>query len=110
MKHITFLFICILVGGALQAQETIINKERLQERAQQYLQKIADTTGGKMPNIAIAPGGNRVVALPQDGMPCIVPDTRGLVPMPNAVEVIRTPEAGRMPNAWNGRMKVMPVR
>lgn len=110
MKKVAFLFACILAGGALQAQETILNKERLQERAQQYLQKSADTTGGKIPNLAVVPGGKRVVALPQDGMPCIVPDTSGLAPMPNALEVTSIPPACRIPNAWSGKMKITPVK
>ena len=40
-----------------------------------------------------------VYALPQDGMPCIVPDTRSIAAMPNAAKGNSMPPANRMPNA-----------
>jgi hypothetical protein len=43
-----------------------------------------------------APG---VYALPQDGMPCIVPDTNSIAAMPNAAKASTVPLANQMPNA-----------
>jgi hypothetical protein len=40
-----------------------------------------------------------VHALPQDGMPCIVPDTKRIAAMPNAATKHRVPPANRIPNA-----------
>jgi hypothetical protein len=57
------------------------NNNELRKRMQDYLQR-------KKPqeNLLANKYGN-VVILPQDNMPCIVPDTNGLV---------------KIPNAWNG--------
>ncbi|WP_132056138.1 hypothetical protein [Pseudocnuella soli] len=112
MNKIAPLFAGVLLGTAAQAQETIINQEVLQHRAQSYLQKLTDTSAlGKIPNIAVVAAGHKgVIILPQDGMTCIVPDTRGIAAIPNAMEIKKVPEAGRMPNAWNGKIKVMPVK
>ena len=44
-----------------------------------------------------------VHALPQDGMPCIVPDTNSIAAMPNAAKAIPVPPANRMPNAATNR-------
>lgn len=46
--------------------------------------------------IKLKPG---VHALPQDGMPCIVPDTNDIAAMPNAAKAISVPSANRIPNA-----------
>lgn len=40
-----------------------------------------------------------VYSLPQDGMPCIVPDTNDIAAMPNAAKAIAVPPANRIPNA-----------
>jgi len=44
-----------------------------------------------------------VYTLPQDGMPCIVPDTNSIAAMPNAAKAISVPPANRMPNAAPNR-------
>lgn len=51
-----------------------------------------------------------VYALPQDGMPCIVPDTNGLVAMPNAAKDIKVPPANRIPNAAPNQRLLPPAR
>jgi hypothetical protein len=38
-------------------------------------------------------------ALPQDGMPCIVPDTKSIAVIPNAAKDNQVPPANRIPNA-----------
>lgn len=38
-------------------------------------------------------------ALPQDGMPCIVPDTKSIAAIPNAAKDDQTPPVNRIPNA-----------
>jgi len=47
--------------------------------------------------VKLRPG---VYSLPQDGMPCIVPDTDGIVAMPNAAKASAVPPENRMPNAY----------
>ncbi|MDB5252084.1 MAG: hypothetical protein JWP27_1253 [Flaviaesturariibacter sp.] len=42
-----------------------------------------------------------VHSLPQDGMPCIVPDVQGLAAIPNAAPLVRLPYPARIPNAYN---------
>ena len=39
-----------------------------------------------------------VYSLPQDGMPCIVPDTNGIAAMPNAFPNVSVPFKTTMPN------------
>ncbi len=43
-----------------------------------------------------------VYALPQDRMPCIVPDTGGIVAIPNAFPSVVVPFRTTIPNAWQG--------
>ena len=49
-----------------------------------------DVLSGKQPG---------VYTLPQDGMPCIVPDTKDIVAIPNAFPKKVAPELGQIPNA-----------
>lgn len=40
-----------------------------------------------------------VYTLPQDGMPCIIPDTQSIAAIPNATKNSQVPPANRIPNA-----------
>jgi hypothetical protein len=51
-----------------------------------------------------------VYAMPQDGMPCIVPDTNDIAAMPNAAKAIPVPPANRMPNAAPNRRPLPPAK
>jgi hypothetical protein len=39
-----------------------------------------------------------VYNLPQDGTPCVVPDTEGIAPIPNASPKVTVPFESTMPN------------
>src|SRR6188472_818227 len=49
------------------------------------------------PAFKLPPPG--IYRLRQDGMPCIVPDTKGIAPMPNAMNApVTIPYSGNIPN------------
>ena len=54
------------------------NSDVLRKQFQEYLQR------RKLQNNLLANKQGSVVILPQDNMPCIVPDTNGIAKMPNA--------------------------
>ncbi|OLY91505.1 hypothetical protein SAMN05444008_103278 [Cnuella takakiae] len=97
------LAIAACFSASLQAQEINIgDKSKLLERAMQFKIAGKDTVKREAFNLVIQTPGSRVRILPQDGMPCIVPDTSDIAAMPNAFK--KTPEKdplpGRIPNAW----------
>ncbi|RYZ00234.1 MAG: hypothetical protein EOO11_02275 [Chitinophagaceae bacterium] len=47
--------------------------------------------------LQVAPG---TYALPQDGTPCIVPDTKGIAAIPNAAPVLQVPFSSNIPNPY----------
>lgn len=103
MKKLLFFCLCIIAGnGYVQAQEAA-NLPRLQERAQAFVGRNGDTTFQKLLQGTLVVPGNRVIALPQDGMPCIVPDTKEIAAMPNAMLHYPQPAAGQIPNAWKSK-------
>ena len=51
-----------------------------------------------------------VYALPQDGMPCIVPDTDAIAAMPNAAKDTKVPPTNRMPNAAPNQRPFPPAK
>ncbi len=53
----------------------------------------------------VAPG---VYRLKQDGMPCIVPDTKEIAHMPNAFGTVAIPFKARIPNAWKKQAPALP--
>jgi hypothetical protein len=61
------------------------NNEAFQKQLQQYFQK------GQFQNQLLANKQGKVVLLPQDHLPCIVPDTNGIVQMPNAWNEVTVP-------------------
>jgi len=61
------------------------NNEVLQQQLQHYLQL------NKQQNQLLANKKGNVAFLPQDHMPCMVPDTNAIIPMPNAWSVIANP-------------------
>ncbi|MDB5197994.1 MAG: hypothetical protein JWP88_2365 [Flaviaesturariibacter sp.] len=62
---------------------------------------------GAMPlSVPVKPG---VYNLPQDGMPCVVPDTEGIAAMPNAVKVVKVPFRSQMPNAYKPKTEMPDV-
>jgi hypothetical protein len=103
IMKLLFLSIAICFGVSLQAQETNIrDKNKLLERAMQFKIAGKDTVKREAFNLVIQTPGNRVRILPQDGMPCIVPDTSDIAAMPNAFNKTpdKDPVPGRIPNAW----------
>jgi hypothetical protein len=61
------------------------NNELLQQQLQDYLQR------NKQQNQLLANKKGNVALLPQDHMPCIIPDTNAIVSMPNAWGGITNP-------------------
>ncbi len=103
-----FLIItAFLIAQGIQAQELVIDKEKLRERAMQFQLRGKDTLKQEQLNVVVARPSNEVRILPQDGMPCIVPDTRAIAAMPNALRrpSRKDPVPGQMPNAWPGRKR-----
>ena len=49
-----------------------------------------------------------VYALPDGGMPCLVPDQNAIVAIPNAAKIITLPFQGTMPNAYGGKNSKLP--
>lgn len=71
------------------------NPDILPKQFQNYLQR------KNVPNNLLANKQGNVLVLPQDKMPCIVPDTNGISKMPNAwgtTSVPYVPQAGAIPN------------
>ena len=52
--------------------------------------------------LAQAPRQPGIYSLPQDRMPCIVPDTRSIVSIPNAFPNVSVPFITTIPNAYRG--------
>lgn len=97
------LAIAVCFGASLKAQEiNITDKNKLLERALQFKIAGKDTVKREPFSLIIQGPGNRVRILPQDGMPCIVPDTSDIASMPNAFKKTpdKDPVPGRIPNAW----------
>ena len=101
MNFLFFTVLAVVSNVALHAQEVKPDAKLLQ-RAFAYKLRSADTLRKSLPHIEIVPG-TRVQILPQDGMPCIVPDTTEIAVMPNALPALPPvqPVAGQIPNAWN---------
>lgn len=53
--------------------------------------------------------GSGIRYLPQDGMPCLVPDTKDIVAIPNAWPKVEVPFASKIPNpALPNRPSIVP--
>lgn len=103
MKLSLVAAIILLTSTSLHTQEIKPDKKMLQ-RALAYKINGLDTIRNFSPRIEIVPG-SRVETLPQDGMPCIVPDTNGIAAMPNVLLFRKPaqPVPGQIPNAWHKR-------
>ncbi len=102
MKRLLLLGVLMVAAATASAQETDPNLKKLLEQYQQKhpVPKVDIQTLG--PQVGIGSGLKPppgVHTLPQDGMPCIVPDTKHLVHMPNALPYFRPPQYGQIPNA-----------
>jgi hypothetical protein len=108
---LVFAVASLLAGPALHAQEfqpdlqKIIDNSRLSRLKQDTLGQIPNAFGYHLPSlepkvVKPAPG---IYSLPQDGMPCIVPDTQNIAAMPNATRREVTPPANRIPNGVKGK-------
>ena len=98
MKSLLLLLLAVLLGSAVRAQET--RPQQFQYRPGIGLEEFKDGTWKKILTDSAAnrngyaallhkkPG---VYSLPQDNMPCIVPDTSKTV---------------KIPNAWKGRLRI----
>lgn len=120
MKLLPLFALCALSQTAFsQIDQDEIVKERLEELYREGLD------GGKVRcySLPLKPGGGYgqnlesiglrkpgIYALPQDRMPCIVPDTGGIVAIPNAFPAVSVPyKPTTIPNAWEGpSLKVTP--
>ncbi|MDB5206902.1 MAG: hypothetical protein JWR72_1977 [Flavisolibacter sp.] len=114
MKLLLPLFISCFAIFAAQAQTELIDLQKLKAANSEYLQWFRDKMTidlnkkdslvtlqyGQLFLKGAKPGVSR---LPQDGMPCIVPDTKDIVAIPNAFKgKVSVPFAGnppRIPNA-----------
>jgi hypothetical protein len=77
------VFAQVLDNQNQQLQDTLKNfkgnnTDALQKQLQDYLQR------KKFQNNLLANKQGNVILLPQDNMPCIVPDTSGIAKMPNS--------------------------
>jgi len=61
------------------------NNEVLRKQFQEYVQRKQEQ------NQLLANKRGNIVFLPQDHMPCVVPDTNEIAPMPNAWSGVTTP-------------------
>lgn len=100
------LLLAIFTTAAATAGAQEVNPE-LKKKLDEYLQKRAPNAipnpqlKSLAPGLGINAGQNRkpgVYALPQDGMPCIVPDTNDIVQIPNALPKKDLPKLGQIPN------------
>ena len=94
--------ILLLLSFKAYAQDKNIYQQLeklLQERANQYkfYYGPADTFNLKAPNAGTLPAPG-VYSLPQDNMPCMVPDQNAVVQIPNAIKP-RIPYNSHIPNA-----------
>jgi hypothetical protein len=94
MKVLLLLAICV---ASFTVSAQMIDKETLKKRVEEFNNKYKD---GGMPNVplfkpkfqtnlasvapSLVPRQSGVHSLPQDGMPCIVPDVTEIAAMPNA--------------------------
>jgi len=87
--------LCLLISGQLLAQNPApyypLNAPRVQ---------LLDTTAkGKQLSAILKNPTPGVYRMPQDGMPCVVPDTKEIAAMPNAWKgKLGMPYQGRIPN------------
>ncbi len=120
MKLLALFAFCALSQTAVgQIDQDEIIKERMEELYRD------GTEGGKVRrySLPLKPGGGYgqnlestgarkpgIYALPQDRMPCIVPDTGSMVAIPNAFPTVSVPfKPATIPNAWEGQsLKVKP--
>ncbi len=51
-----------------------------------------------------------IYLLPQDNMPCIVPDVSNIAPIPNASSYFQVPKIGRMPGTGNKTTSILPPK
>jgi hypothetical protein len=98
---IIFILLTSSVAATAQAQEfqpeldKIINKQEIRKMMNRESSGLVSK-----PNILFNNNtSNRVQVLPQDFMPCIVPDTKEIAVMPNAWQNTKLPDAGQIPNA-----------
>jgi hypothetical protein len=75
------------------------------------LKERSDSTGASA-YVQAKPRTPGVYSLPQDGMPCVVPDTEGIVPIPNAFANPRVPYSSpqNMPNPMDKTLRPLTGR
>ena len=97
MKQLLLLLIGFVSFTTAQAQEDVLDNPKLD--GESLLRRYRQSEARRMPtdsvytlNHPLVPGNDKpgVYSLPQDNMPCIVPDTTKTV---------------RVPNAWKGPIK-----
>ena len=95
------LMAALIFGTAIQAQQ-VRDIEKLRERARQFEMTGKDRVQKKDITIFLSREGKVIQVLPQDGMPYIIPDTRGIAAIPNAfrAEQQKDPLPGQIPNGW----------
>lgn len=113
------LLLLSAVGFTASAQ--ISNEEVIKNKLEELKKKLADSHSSAPYNFQLGPSvradvlGAKPLAvpvkpgtynLPQDGMPCIVPDTEGIAAMPNAAKVVKVPFRSQMPNAYKPKTEV----
>src|SRR5688572_25885617 len=107
-----FAVVLLLTGSIINAQGFQPDLDKLIANSKHA--KFKQDTLGQIPNPfkrqlqsiepkVLKPG---IYSLPQDGMPCIVPDTQSIAVMPNAARREVTPPANRIPNAMPGKRKL----
>lgn len=119
-QHLLFL---LLFPVSCFAQQT---DAEIKERIDKYLEQ-KRSTGARMFNPIVPPRINTielkldrywnaearspgVYALPEGGMPCLVPNQQSVVPITNTVTTTILPFEGAIPNAWNSKGSPEPFR
>ena len=93
------LFSAFALSSVAGAQENDDPKNRWIKRPLRVIEPKDSTSLNFFPYVKKSPG---VYRLPQDGMPCVVPDTKDVAGIPNAWKgTIRTPYKGRKPTIPN---------
>jgi hypothetical protein len=95
MKCFLLLLFSGLTGSAL-AQHTDTELKKITEKNIHLLQQaqFEKTT----PRVMIVNPLSNIVTLKQDHMPCVVPDIKAIVPMPNVLPDLTIPDVAAIPN------------
>lgn len=94
---VLLLLLCVGIAVSATAQLTDGELKKITERNQHLLQK-AQFTKPITPRVLSVNAPGNIVLLKQDQMPCVVPDLKAIVPIPNALTELSIPAIAAIPN------------